>query len=490
MTALFSSFNAPGVRIQESTQGFRTLAIASFQSVYMIGSSASGDYLVPTQVTSLEDFTNQFGASPSEASVKLFFRNDRRGILYFVRTPISIERSVVVSTAANATYTVTIAGTVVSYVSAGSETPEAIASGILAAINFSAVADIVTASASAFTDTITVRLDDPLSADITFTVGTNLAVTVTTPTTPASQDYIYAIENSFDSEDDYGQGFILAPQAFQLLTSGVDRLAVANALHALASDASYDWIALIDAGTGLTPTQAQAEGILVVAPQGHASYYYPYLKDLEGGIVPPSAAVAGVATRRFKAEGLQQPAAGAKFPVLGVTDVVTKVNTQQQEVLNPLGINIIRNLRNKGVVIWAMRTRSNSTFYSFMPVRVIMSVLNGTLRRGFDNEVFTSIDGLGILLSDIAASARSVCSRFWRAKLLFGASEAEAFEVKCDFENNTKEDLGLGNVLLEVYAIPAPAMERLLISSVRVAIGTLPLGQTNLEAQLLPPTQA
>lgn len=30
MTALFNNFNAPGVRIVESTQGFRTLAIASF----------------------------------------------------------------------------------------------------------------------------------------------------------------------------------------------------------------------------------------------------------------------------------------------------------------------------------------------------------------------------------------------------------------------------------------------------------------------------
>ncbi len=488
MTAIFNNFNSPGVRIVESTQGFRTLPIASFQSVYMIGSSAVGDYLVPTQVTSLEDFTNQFGASPSEASVKLFFRNDRRGILYFVRTPIAVQRSITVETAANQTYTATIAGTVVTYVSTGGETKVAIASGLLAAINASPVANLVTAYAGAITDSIIVKVDNPLGGEITLTVGTNLSVEVTTPVTPAASDYVYVIENSFDVEDDYNQGFIIAPQAFQLLTLGADRLAVGNALHALASDAAYDWIALIDAGANLTVAQAQAEGILYAAPQGHASFYYPHLKDLEGGVVPASAAVAGVATRRFKAEGLQQPPAGAKFPVLGVTDVTVKVNTQQQEVLNPLGINIIRNLRNKGVVVWAMRTRSNSTFYSFLPVRVIMSVLNGTLRRGFDNEVFSSIDGLGILLSDIAASARSVCSRFWRAKLLFGATEAEAFEVKCDFENNTKEDLELGNVLLEVYAIPAPAMERLLISSVRVAIGTLPLGQNNLEAQFYYPS--
>jgi hypothetical protein len=245
-------------------------------------------------------------------------------------------------------------------------------------------------------------------------------------------------------------------------------------MEGLASDAAYDWVAVIDAGVNLTPAQALAEGLLYTSPQGHTAFYYPHLIDVEDVIVPASAGVAGVATRRYREEGFQQPPAGAKYPILGVRDVVLKVSTQVQDTLNPSGINVVRNLRNKGVVIWGMRSRSSSEFYRFINTRVIMNVLNGTLRRTYDNDLFSIIDGQGVLLNSISQTASSVCSRLWRGKALFGASEAQAYEVKCDFENNLAEDLELGNVLLEVYVVPVPSMEKLLINTIRLSIGSLP----------------
>lgn len=487
VTNVFANFTGPGVRVVETTQGYRSLELASHQAVYMIGSSASGDYLNPTQVLSLTDFTNVFGASPSEASVKLFFRNDKRGILYFVRTPIASRRMITITTAVAGAYTTTINGTQVTYTAPASPTPTlaSVASGLLAAINSSVVADAVTAIAGADTDELIIRADNPLAALTVAVTGSNMTVVDATPTTPSASDYVYAIENAFDVDDDWQQGFLIAPQAFQLLTSQSDRVSVGSAMEALASDSSFDWVALIDAGAGLTTAQVQTEAALYASPQGHSSYYYPYVTDLDDVVVPPSAGVAGIATRRFKEEGFQQPPAGAKFPMLGVKDAVTKIGNQLQDVLNPLRINVVRNLRNKGVVVWAMRTRSTNEFYKFLHTRVIMNVLNGTLRRGFDNEVFSVIDSQGVLLHSIAQTANAVCSRLWRGKALFGATEAEAFEVKCDFTNNTPEELEQGNVLLEIYAVPAPAMEKLLINTIRVSIGTLPLNQNQLESQAI-----
>ncbi|MBN3927107.1 phage tail sheath subtilisin-like domain-containing protein [Nostoc sp. NMS4] len=486
MTSLFTNFKSPGVRIVETQQGYRSLEIASFETHYIIGSSATGAYLYPTQVSSLVDFTNQFGASPSEASIRLLFRNDKRAIVFFIRTPIAVRRTVTVSTAVAGTYTVTVAGTAINYVATGTPAKADIVSGLIAAINSSAVANLVTAQAGLTTDALIIRNDSPVDASPTLVAGTNLILTVTTPTTPASGDYIYSIENSFDAEDSYSQGFIYSPEAFSLLSLQSDRQAVGLALEAQASDSAFDWVALIDPGTGLTPAQAQVEALLYNSPQGHSAFFFPYLVDLEGTIVPPSAAVAGLHTRRFREEGLQQPGAGAKFPVLGVLDVVTKVNTQQQEILNPIGVNVIRNLRNKGVCVWGMRTRSTSEFYTFLPVRVVMNVLNGTLRSGFDNDLFTSIDGFGLLLNAISQTAFSVCNRLWRGRLLFGATEAAAFEVICNFTNNTQEELERGNVILEVYAVPAPALEKLLVNTIRVSIGTLPLNQAQTVATQLP----
>lgn len=484
-TNIFANILSPQVRVTETTQGYRALTIASHQTVYMIGSSAVGDYLTPTQVTSLADFTNVFGSSPSEASVKLFFRNDKRGILYFVRTPIALRSKVVVDTLAVGDYELVIGGNTVTYTASGVDTKESIVSGLLAAVNVSGAADIVTAQTGVNSDEFIIRNDDPLSETLNIVAGDNLSVSVVTPTTPTAIDYVYAIENSFDYEDQWEQGFLIAPQAFQLLTLQNDRLSVGSAMSSLVSDEAYDWVALIDSGSGLTPVEAKAEGLIYNSPQGHSAFYYPYLTDLEDGAVPPSAGVAGLATRRFKEEGFHQPAAGSKFPMLGVKDVVTKVSTQVQDTLNPSGINVIRNLRNKGIVVWAMRTRSNNEFYTFLHTRVIMNVLNGTLRKGFDNELFSAIDGNGVLLNSISQTASSVCSRLWRGKALFGATEVEAFEVKCDFENNIASELELGNVILEVYAVPVPAMEKLLINTIRVSIGSLPLNTNQVASTAL-----
>jgi uncharacterized protein len=380
----FANINRPGVTLVESTGGYRNLTIASFQTVYMFGTSASGTANTPTLITSLSDFTNQFGTSPSTKAVRLFFRNNSQGILYFVK------------------------------VAEGEDAAE---------------------------QTI---------------------------------NYVDAIENTFDYEEDWPQGFIIAPEAFETLETATQRLAVANAMHTLAADKNYDWFAILDcAPSNDTVVELQNEAATYVAPQGHSAYYAPFLTDLESQTVAPSPAIAAIATKRFREEGFHQPFAGAKYPVQGVIDVAVKYGNQEQETLNPLGVNLIRNLRNKGVVCWAMRTRSADPFYRFVNTRIIMNVLNGTLRRGFDFDLFSAIDGQGVLLSRIEETARAVCDQLWRGKALFGNSPDEAYEVVCSFENNDANQLEQGNVLVQVFVAPSPAVEKILINTVRVSLGNV-----------------
>ncbi|WP_190646812.1 phage tail sheath subtilisin-like domain-containing protein [Oculatella sp. FACHB-28] len=435
----------------------------------MIGSSAEGDFLKPTQVTNLTDFTNVFGESPSTDSVKLYFRNDRRGILYFVRTPIAEQIKVKVDTASTGDYTLTVQGIACTHTATGTSTPATIATGLISAVN-TAAGSQVTAVAGAATDELIIRSDNPLT-DLTVvaTLG-DVTLTSATPASPTAVDYVYAIENTFDYEDEWPQGYIIAPEAFQLLNQS-GRLSVGIALHDLAVNEKFDWMAIADCGDEtITIAQAAVDGQQYTAPQGHLSYYFPYVIDLEDEEVPPSSAVAGVATLRHREQGFHQPAAGAKYAVKGVKDVKVRVNTQQQDTLNPLGINIVRNLRNKGIVIWGMRTRSADTFYTQAPGRIVMNVLNGSLRKGFDFELFNSIDGEGVALHLIDQAATSICRLLWVGKALFGADEEEAFEVRCNFENNTDANLDQGNVLVEVWVATSPAVEKILINTVKVPI--------------------
>lgn len=468
---VFANFKRPGVRVVETTAGYRVLEIADFESIYVVGSATTGALLTPTLVRSLVDFTNQFGASPSEAAIKLLFRNNRRAIVYFVRTNIASQVEVTLTAITAEDYTLTVNGTVVNAAIVLTDTLTTARDKIVAAVNTSAAGALVTAIPTA-ADKFVIRGDAAATTVTVTETETNLTTATLTPTTPSPADYIYAIENTFDYEEDWPQGFLIAPQAFQLLTNQGDRLAVARAMEGLAADENFDWCALIDCGPAIdTVAELQTERALFASPQGHSHYYAPYLVDLEDLTVPPSSAIAAMATKRFSEEGFHQPAAGAKYPLQGVKDVAVKYVNQDQEVLNPLGVNLIRNLRNKGVVCWAMRTLSADEFYRFTVTRVIMNVLNGTLRRGFDFDLFNSIDGQGVLLSRIEETARAVCRRLWRGRALFGNSESEAFEIVCNFENNTEDELENGNVLVEVYATPSPAVERILANTIRVPIG-------------------
>ncbi|AFY49004.1 Mu-like prophage tail sheath protein gpL [Nostoc sp. PCC 7524] len=193
-STIFSSFRSPGVRINETTQGYRSLDIASHQAVYMIGSGTNGDAFIPTQVTSLTDFTNVFGSSPSENSVKLFFRNDRRGILYFVRTSPALRVRVTVSSATNGEYPLSIAstrGAVNVSFTASSSTTAQIASGLIEAINNSTLSAHVKAGAGSSSNQLIISMSNPTDPFLAVTsTNSNLAIVNHNDTTKDRREVI------------------------------------------------------------------------------------------------------------------------------------------------------------------------------------------------------------------------------------------------------------------------------------------------------------
>jgi phage tail sheath protein FI len=472
----FANLTRPGVFITETTGGYRVPEIASFSTVYMIGSSEEGDYNFPTLVNNVEDFTNQFGASASTNSVKLYFRNDRQGKLYFIRTAIAPVFEVTVGSPTTQVVTITINGEAVDTNIVVGDTPTQAVAKFIASISSSDIGDEVVATSTAPNKFI-IRSSDPEESLTVAATNALLTIANITPASlPNSYDYVYAIEKTFDTIGgrNLEQGFIIAPEAFQNLSTSVARQAVGVAMENLAADKDYDWVALVDCAPNQNTVAAvQAEGQLYATAQGHLAFYAPYLTDLEGNTVPSSAAIAGIATKRYRQQGFQEPPAGANYPIAGVINVTKRFTNTEQSVLNPLGINLVRFLLNIGVVSWAARTRSSNSYYTFVHTRVIMNVLNGTLRGAFDYDIFSTIDGFSILFQRIEGTANSVCRRLWLGKALFGATEADAYAVKCSLENNQLDDLENGNVLLEVYAAPSPILEKLLVNTIRVNLGAV-----------------
>ena len=314
-----------------------------------------------------------------------------------------------------------------------------------------------------------------------------------------AQDFVYAIEKGM-SDEYYAPGFLMAPEAYATLKYSADsdlasrseaigeRLKVTQTLVAAAEGrfgvtegiSSTQHVALIDCGgdvDNLSQAQDELDTIkrTVGSFYGHAAFYAPYLKNLNDRFVPASPFVAGAACSRFVNEGFQQPPAGARYPLRGVVDLKFKITAQQQEVTYALGLNPIRSLPNRGIVVWGARTLSSSPLFRFVNTRVILNVLIDVMNRSFDDILFESIDSAGTVYSRVKSVANQVLNQFFLQGALFGGRPEQAYLVVCGDSNNTPALLEQGTVRMDAYVATSPTLERLAITIVRTPVGQVSL---------------
>lgn len=214
---------------------------------------------------------------------------------------------------------------------------------------------------------------------------------------------------------------------------------------------------------------------------GFIAYYGPHILNSAGQHIPLSPYVAGVALRRYRSEGFQFPPAGTKYQLVDAVSVQLSVNSAQQNLLNPRGCNVARTLpgyASSAIFIWGGRTRINPAIpeqrkFQFVNTRVIQNVVYGSLRRVFDNQIFSVIDGFGVIFNQIVTIGNSVMGQLYNEGALYGAKPSDAFQVICDERINRVEDLENGIVNVQVYDVPVPTMERIDVGLIRVSIGQM-----------------
>jgi hypothetical protein len=214
---------------------------------------------------------------------------------------------------------------------------------------------------------------------------------------------------------------------------------------------------------------------------GFIAFYGPYIENLAGNYIPSTPYVTGVALRRYRSEGFQFPPAGTKYQLFDAIGVQIPVNSAQQNLLNPDGCNVSRSLPgypNTAVFIWGGRTRVNKAVpeqrkFQFVNTRVIQNVVYGSLRNAFDNQIFSVIDGFGVVYNQIVSIGNSVLNQLYSAGALFGARPSDAYQVICDERINRPENLENGIVNVRVFDVPVPTLERIEVDLIRVSIGQM-----------------
>jgi uncharacterized protein len=186
----------------------------------------------------------------------------------------------------------------------------------------------------------------------------------------------------------------------------------------------------------------------------YAALYYPWVRS-NGELIPPSGFVAGVYARVDNLRGVHK--APANEVVMGAIGLERGISRNEQDLLNPIGVNCIRAFPGQGIRIWGARTLSSDARWRYINVRRLFSSLEESILQGTNWIVFEPNDQ--ILWRQIKRDINAFLTVVWRSGALFGKTPEEAFYVKCDEETNPKELRDLGYCVIEVGLAPVKPAE-------------------------------
>jgi uncharacterized protein len=224
-----------------------------------------------------------------------------------------------------------------------------------------------------------------------------------------------------------------------------------------------DRFAIFDTAETVTKIDAS----ILPGSNKNAALYFPWLlvadpaeralrPDGRGAVyVPPSGHIAGVYARVDTERGVHKAPGGV--PVGGALGLRYAVSRNQQDGLNPIGINCIRDFEGD-LLVWGARTMGGDKNgeWRYISTRRTYLFLRESIEEGMRWAVFEPNNQQ--LWEKIRRNVSSFLERVYRSGALFGATPAEAFYVKCDEETNPPENRELGQVVTEIgVAIVRPA---------------------------------
>ena len=207
----------------------------------------------------------------------------------------------------------------------------------------------------------------------------------------------------------------------------------------------------------------------------YAAVYFPWLKvsDPTGQSpepikVPPSGFVAGLYARIDAKRSVWKAPAGTEASVNGALSLLADITDVQQDFLNPIGMNVIRQFPGAGRVVWGTRTLATvkDPEYRYVPVRRTAIFLEQSIYNGIQWAVFEPND------EDLWASLRLNIGAFmtlqFRAGAFQGKSAKDAFFVKCDNETTTQGDIDAGIVNILVGFAPLKPAEFVILKLTQI----------------------
>ena len=308
------------------------------------------------------------------------------------------------------------------------------------------------------------------------TVGlqTPKAALATDGTAPSLGDYTRAYDEVIDKEIDLFNLLILPKDADHSAATTASLWGPASSFclkrrALLLMDAPADWKKVQDATNPASGINSLRVGLV----KDHSALFYPRLLVNDNGLskaVGASGAIAGLMARIDGTRGVWKAPAGTEANLRGVAGLELAFSNQENGVLNPRGINMLRAFPT-GIVNWGARTMDgdddSASEWKYIPVRRLALFIEESLYRGTQWVVFEPNDEP--LWSQIRLNLGAFMHSLFRQGAFQGKTPKEAYFVKCDSETTTQDDINKGIVNILVGFAPLKPAEFVIIKLQQMA---------------------
>jgi len=191
----------------------------------------------------------------------------------------------------------------------------------------------------------------------------------------------------------------------------------------------------------------------------YAAMYHPWIEVFDRAankpaFVPPSGAVLGVYSRTDINRGVHKAPANETVFCTGLSVNYTK---EEQDILNPEGINLIRTIPGQGIRVWGARTASTNSAFKYVNVRRLFIYVEESIKAATNWVVFEPNDAA--LWQRVNMTVAGFLDTLWRNGMLAGGSPGEAYFVEIGPSTMSREDIMNGRLICNIGIAPSRPAE-------------------------------
>lgn len=195
------------------------------------------------------------------------------------------------------------------------------------------------------------------------------------------------------------------------------------------------------------------------------AFFWPWCKVVQNGLtiwLPPSSLVLGTAVDKDNRRGVHKNV-GNETLALAI-DLEYSVSVSEGETLNDAGINTIRKMSGRGLVVYGGRTRSAETKWRFINWSEYWNYVAESLKVALADVPFETNNEM--LWSRCRQRVGDFCALEQQKGALFNAASPgdPAYLVKMDSDNNLAAQVAAGIASLSLEFIPAGVAEKFVIT--------------------------